>query len=89
MNILLYIMHEEKRSFKCELCDYRFYEIGSLDKHIVSINEEKKQFPCEFCNIIFSGKGNLDRHVVVEHEGKLPFNCKHYDKSSSEKSKMI
>ena len=82
-------MHEGKRPFKFEVCNYRFSEKNILDKHIVSIHEEKKQFPCEFCNIIFPGKGNMDRHDVVEHEGKVPFNCKHHDKSSSEKSKMI
>ena len=35
-------VHEEKKTFNCEICDYNCSENGSLNKHFIPAHEEKK-----------------------------------------------
>ena len=49
-------VHEKKKPFKCEFCDYKFSRKGDMNKHIVSVHEKKKLFKCEICDYNFFSK---------------------------------
>ena len=37
-------IHEGKKTFKCEICDYSCYQKGQMKQHVLSVYEGKKQF---------------------------------------------
>ena len=37
-------VHEDKKAFKCSICDYKCSLNGHLTQHIASVNEGKKPF---------------------------------------------
>ena len=43
-------VHEKNKPFKCDICDYKFSQVGDMNKHIVSVHEKKKLFKCEICH---------------------------------------
>ena len=45
------LVHDEKRTFKCIICDANFFEKGHLNKHIASEHNGKKAFKCNLCKI--------------------------------------
>lgn len=59
------MVHEQKKSFKCDFCDYSISGKGSLTKHIMSVLERKKSFMCiiqawyylraNHCELIYHG----------------------------------
>ena len=57
-------VHEGKKPFKCENCDYSCAEKGDLQKHITSVHEGKKPFNCESCDYKFAHKSDMKRHVA-------------------------
>ena len=63
-------MHERKKEFKCEVCNYEGCLKSLLDKHIASAHENLKGFRCELCNQQFTNKSNLKAHVEAVHEEK-------------------
>ena len=75
MNRHIKMVHEEKKPFKCELCDKSFFQKVDRKKHVESIHEGKKPFKCELCDKSFSQKGSRKIHVESVHEGKKPFQC--------------
>ena len=58
-------------SFKCDLCDKRFTQSGSLTKHKQS-HTGAKQINCNLCEKIFTQSGNLTTHIQ-SHAGAKPF----------------
>ena len=68
-------VHEGKRPFNCETCDYRCSKKCHLKKHVEIVHKGKKPFQCEFCDHTFSQKGHLKRHVASVHEGRKSFKC--------------
>ena len=78
-------VHEQKKPFKCNICDVGFSHKGYLDKHI---HEEKKPFKCNDCGTSYSRKGNLNRHIKSVHERKEPFKCNYCDKAFSLKGNL-
>ena len=66
----------EKKSFKCEICQYYSSHRGNLNAHIASVHEGRRKFKCELCNYTCSAKSDLNKHVASVHEGKKPFKCK-------------
>ena len=63
-------VHEEKRTHKCEICDYTSFIKAKMDNHMESVHERKKKFQCEKCDKAFSDKGNMTKHIASVHEGK-------------------
>ena len=61
-------VHENKKQFKCEMCDYYFSQKGDLKRHVTAVHENKKQFKCEICEFTCSQKGNLTVHVASVHK---------------------
>ena len=42
-------VHDGKKPFKCEVCDYSCSQKGHLNRHIASVHEGMKPFKCEKC----------------------------------------
>ena len=64
-------IHEKKKSFKCEICDYSCSPKGHMKEHVAAIHERKKQFKCDTCDYSFYYKGQMSAQV---HEQKRPSN---------------
>ena len=52
-------IHEGKKSFECEFCNYTFSQKGNFKTHIAVVHEGKKSFRCDFCNSNFSEGAKL------------------------------
>ena len=63
-------VYEDKKPFKCSICDKNFSEKGSMTKHMESVHEGKKPFKCSICDNNFSKKSNLTKHISSVHEEK-------------------
>ena len=63
-------VHEGKKPFKCDICDYIFSLKGNLNQHAASVHKGKKPFKCNICDATFSKKGLMKRHFSKIHEGK-------------------
>ena len=46
MNMHVASVHEGKKPFMCDICDYNCSRMGNLNKHVVSVHEGKKLFKC-------------------------------------------
>ena len=46
-------VHEEKRSFKCNMCDASFGQNNHLKVHRDSVHKGKKLFKCNICDANF------------------------------------
>ena len=65
--------HEEKKKFKCDICDVNFGCKGTLNRHVTTVHDGKKRFKCDICYASFGYKSNLNRHVATVHEGKKQY----------------
>ena len=63
-------VHEEKKPFKCDICDYRCSQKSNMNKHVASVHEGKKPFKCDICDYSFSQKSVMKSHVESVHGGK-------------------
>jgi hypothetical protein len=95
----IYILHEGKKPFACNICDYRCLSKSNLKQHIEYVHADKKQFKCDICNYkckissqcnicetSCSSNGDLKKHFVLVHEGNKPFKCEICDYRYSTKS---
>ena len=81
-------IHEGKKAFKCESCDYSCSQKNSLKQHFLSVHEGIKPFKCDMCDYKCLQNSDIKKHVALVHEGKKLFQCKLCDKCFAEKSKM-
>jgi uncharacterized Zn-finger protein len=65
-------VHEGKKPFKCDICDYSFSEKGSLNKHIKSVHDGNNRYKCEICEKTFSLMQSMKLHFSRVHEQKKP-----------------
>ena len=70
MNRHITLVHEEKKPFKCSVCEYKYSESSNINRQIASVHERKKPFNCKICKPSFSEKGNMVLHISAIHEGK-------------------
>ena len=65
-------VHEGKKLFKCESCNYSCATKSSMNRHVVFVHEKngKKSFKCEICEFTFCHSGKLKNHVAIVHEGE-------------------
>ena len=68
-------VHDGKKPFKCEICDFSFALKQSLKTHIGSFHEGNKLYKCEMCDNSFAQKSHLRKHVSSVHDGKKPWKC--------------
>ena len=38
-------VHEGKKTFKCEFCDFSSFQKGNVNQHVAVVHEKKKPFP--------------------------------------------
>ena len=63
-------VHEGKKPFKCDICDYRCSQKVNMNRHVASVHEEKKPFKCEICDATFTQKSSLKTHMTNIHQEK-------------------
>ena len=54
MNKHVESVHEGKKPFKCDICDYSSSQKGHLKTHVASVHEGQKTFKCHICDYICS-----------------------------------
>ena len=81
-------VHEEIKSFKCEICNYSCFKNIGLKQHMASFHEEIKPIKYEVCNYSCSKKGELKQHVASVHEEMKLFKCEVCDYNCSVKSEL-
>ena len=54
-NLAIHIgaIHEGKKPFEFDICDYSCSQKIRMNTHISSVHEGKKPFKCEICDYIF------------------------------------
>ena len=62
-------VHEIKKPFKCDICEYRCSQKNDMKRHIESVHEKKEPFKCDICDQKFNRKTNMTRHVATVHGG--------------------
>jgi KRAB domain-containing zinc finger protein len=70
MNKHVASVHEEKKTFKFDICDNSFSGKSQMKQHVLSVHEGKKPFKCDICDYSFSQKSQMKKHVESVHEGK-------------------
>ena len=65
-------VHESKKPFECDICDYSFSQKNNMKTHVASVHEENKPFKCDKCDYSCSLKGSMKKHVASVHEGNKP-----------------
>jgi uncharacterized C2H2 Zn-finger protein len=68
-------VHEQKKNFKCNICDVSFKSRQGLTRHILAVHEGKKLFECNYCEKKFASDQCLKRHISRVHEGNANFEC--------------
>ena len=75
-----YICSWKKRPFKCEVCDFRCSEKGTLKKHVSSVHKKRKSFKCTLCGNSSSRNHHLKTHIESVHEKISLSNANHVAK---------
>ena len=65
-------IHEGKKPFRCDICDYSCSQKGNMKTHVASVHVVKKPFKCDICDYSFSLKNIMKRHIITVHGGKKP-----------------
>ena len=65
MKIHVLSVHEGKKPFKCEICDYSCLEKGSITRHVMLVHEEKKSFESRICDKRFTMKQTMNIQALV------------------------
>ena len=68
VNQQITLIHEKKKQFECQFCDYCCTEENTLKRHVTSVHERKKPYQCQFCNKRFSQKGNMNQHIACSNQ---------------------
>ena len=53
-------VHESKKPFKCDICEFICSQSGKLNHHVASVHDGKKAYKCDICNYSFSQKGDMN-----------------------------
>lgn len=58
----------------CNVCDKKFFDKSSLNKHTLSVHMGIRNFQCQYCSLSFYARKTYEEHVRV-HTGERPFKC--------------
>ncbi len=64
------MVHENKKKYKCDLCEYSAFEHRNLRRHIECVHEKIKPHKCRICEISFYLEGHLKKHLQIIHASK-------------------
>ena len=79
-------VHENKKTFKCTVCEYKAGMKLDIKRHIESVHEGIKAFKCSICDYKAARNYNLKKHIENVHEG--PYQCKKCDYEAVFKSHL-
>ena len=68
-------VHENKKSSKCDICDYSCSRKNCFNVHIAAIHEGKKPFKCDICDYNCSRKNVMIQHIASVHVRETQFIC--------------
>ena len=70
-------IHEKKKEFKCDICEFASDRRDSLRNHSKTHikRENRKQFNCDKCEKSFFSKSAMKTHMVRFHEIERPYTC--------------
>ena len=63
----------DKKSFKCDICDFSCSQYTNINRHVAFVHEGKKPFKCDTCDTCdysCSQKSDMNKHFASVHEGK-------------------
>ena len=60
------LVHEGKKPFQCNTCNYSTSLKEHLETHIESVHQENK-FNCQTCGLHLSDEMSLIEHIVFVH----------------------
>ena len=66
-------IHEGKKPFRCDICDYRCSQKSSLTRHIAQVHERKRPFKCEICDYSCSRKHMLNLFMKERSHSNVTF----------------
>ncbi|XP_078689846.1 uncharacterized protein LOC144921090 [Branchiostoma floridae x Branchiostoma belcheri] len=78
---------EEKRSFKCDQCDYSAPGRRDLDQHVMIKHTGEKPYACTDCAYRTAVKSHLSRHMKT-HTGEKPYKCDRCNYSAAQKGHL-
>ncbi|XP_066972215.1 zinc finger protein OZF-like isoform X1 [Macrobrachium rosenbergii] len=78
---------DNKKEYKCHLCNREFGRRANLKRHLMSHTGEKP-FDCPHCDKKFSLKSTLHNHVRL-HTGEKPYTCETCQKTFRQRSNYI
>ncbi|KAJ3653951.1 hypothetical protein Zmor_013171 [Zophobas morio] len=79
-----------KRSYTCDLCEYKAYRLDLLNTHKLKHDKKLlnvKEYKCDFCMYSTTRKRSLDRHLFT-HKGKSKHVCEFCKKTFAEKYQL-
>ena len=59
MNQHVSSVHEQRKPFKCDICDYKCSKKSKMNHHVASVHGGKKPIKCNICDANFSQNGNM------------------------------
>ena len=68
-------VHEQKKPFNCEICDYSCTQKDEMTQHVSSVHKKKKPFQCDICNYSCFLNHDIKKHFESVHEEKKSFKC--------------
>ena len=68
-------VHEQKKPFNCEICDYSCTQKDEMTQHVSSVHKKKKPFQCDICNYSCFLNHDIKKHYESVHEEKKSFKC--------------
>lgn len=72
-------VHQKYRPHQCTVCNKRFSQSSSLNKHM-RVHSGDRPYQCPYCNKAFTASSILRTHIR-QHSGEKPFKCKHCGKA--------
>ena len=80
--------HENKKTFKCTICEYKAGMKLDIKRHIESVHKRIKAFKCSICDYKTARNYNLKKHIENVHEGIKKFKCNICDVKFTEKGTL-
>lgn len=61
--------YQGQDTYSCDLCDKKYLDIGSLNRHINSIHKLTYEYPCIMCGSLFNSLEKLLKHLNSDIPG--------------------